>query len=68
MHFRHISAKIQPKNLKQHFDSGEGRGLGPPSGYALAWGQKYFCAPTNKKQMIEVNNKCKSVEAKAEYF
>jgi len=20
MHFRHISAKIQPKNLKQHFD------------------------------------------------
>jgi len=20
MHFRHISAEIQPKNLKQHFD------------------------------------------------
>jgi len=20
MHFRHISAKIQPQNLKQHFD------------------------------------------------
>jgi len=27
MHFRHISAKIQSKNLKQHFDWGEG---GPP--------------------------------------
>jgi len=23
MHFRHISAKIQPENLKQHFDWGE---------------------------------------------
>jgi len=22
MHFTHISAKIQPKNLKQHFDWG----------------------------------------------
>jgi len=22
MHFRHTSAKIQPKNLKQHFDRG----------------------------------------------
>jgi len=22
MHFKHISAKIQPKNLKQHFDWG----------------------------------------------
>jgi len=22
MHFRHILAKIQPKNLKQHFDWG----------------------------------------------
>jgi len=31
MHFKHISAKIQPKNLKQHFDWGGG----PPSGYAL---------------------------------
>jgi len=27
MHFRHISAKIQPKNLKQHFDW---EGAGPP--------------------------------------
>jgi len=37
MHFRHISAKIQLKNLKQHFDWG-GRGPGPvgPPGYALA--------------------------------
>jgi len=25
MHFRHISAKIQPKNWKQHFDWGGGR-------------------------------------------
>jgi len=24
MHIRHISAKIQPKNLKQHFDWGAG--------------------------------------------
>jgi len=24
MHFRHISTKIQPKNLKQHFDWGAG--------------------------------------------
>jgi len=30
MHFRHISVKIQPKNLKQHFDGGPG-----PPGYAL---------------------------------
>jgi len=22
MHFKHISAKVQPKNLKQHFDWG----------------------------------------------
>jgi len=29
MHFRHISAKIQPKNLKQNFDWEEGAG-GPP--------------------------------------
>jgi len=29
MHFRHISAKIQPKNLKQHIDWGAGY-LGPP--------------------------------------
>jgi len=26
MHFKHISAKIQPKNLKQHFDWGEEAG------------------------------------------
>jgi len=26
MHFRHISAKIQPINLKQHFDWGGGGG------------------------------------------
>jgi len=32
MHFMHISAKIQLKNLKQHFDWGEGGG--PPC-YAL---------------------------------
>jgi len=33
MYFKHISAKIQRKNLKQHFDWG---GLArPPSGYAL---------------------------------
>jgi len=34
MHFRQISAKIQPKNVKQHFDWGEPGTLGPP-GYAL---------------------------------
>jgi len=28
MHFRHISAKLQPQNLKQHFDWGAGH-LGP---------------------------------------
>jgi len=33
MHFRHISAKIQLKNLKQHFDWGGG-----PLGYALEFG------------------------------
>jgi len=33
MHFRHISAKIQPKNLKQHIDWGAG--LLDPPGYAL---------------------------------
>jgi len=33
MYFRHISAKFQPKNLKQLFVSGGGP-LGPP-GYAL---------------------------------
>jgi len=32
MHFRHISAKIQPKNLKQHFDWG-----GPRSPGSTAW-------------------------------
>jgi len=34
MHFRHISAKIQPKNQKQHIDW---EGLGPtgPLSYAL---------------------------------
>jgi len=35
MHFRHISAKIQPKNLKQHFDWGADL-LDPPPSYALA--------------------------------
>jgi len=34
MHFKHISAKIQLKNLKQHFDWGSPGSLGPP-GYAL---------------------------------
>jgi len=34
MHFRHISAKIQPKNLKQHFDWGRGD---EAPGYALAF-------------------------------
>jgi len=34
MHFGHISAKIQPKNLKQHFDRGD-RALWASSGYAL---------------------------------
>jgi len=29
MHYRHISAKIQLKNLKQHFNWGAGP-LGPP--------------------------------------
>jgi len=41
MRFRHISAKIQPKNLKQHFDWESGP-PGPP-GYALAK-NKYFSA------------------------
>jgi len=43
MHFRHIVAKIQSKNLKQHFDwGGEAGTPGPPSGYALAlaWGER----------------------------
>jgi len=39
MPFRHISVKIQLKNLKQHFDCG-GAGLWAPPGYAL--GQKYI--------------------------
>jgi len=30
MYFRHISANIHPKNLKQHFDWGAGS-PGPPS-------------------------------------
>jgi len=34
MNFRHISAKIQPKNLKQNFDWGGPGPLGLP-GYAL---------------------------------
>jgi len=34
MHFRHISAKIQPKNLKNISIGGAGP-LGPPAGYAL---------------------------------
>jgi len=34
MHFRHISAKIQPKNLKQHIDWGGGRAR-LPLRYAL---------------------------------
>jgi len=33
MHFRHISAKIQPKNLKQRFDWGPGPP--DPPNYAL---------------------------------
>jgi len=32
MHFRHISAKIQTKNLKPHFDWGWAQA---PPGYAL---------------------------------
>jgi len=39
MHFRHISAKIQPKTLKQHFNW---RGPGPP-GYALAYNCSSCC-------------------------
>jgi len=36
MHFRHISAKIQLKILKKHFDWGEVPGpLDTPPGYAL---------------------------------
>jgi len=34
MHFRHISAKLHPQNLKQQFDWGGGG----PSGYALGNG------------------------------
>jgi len=34
MHFSHISAKIQLKNLKQHFDWGSWA----PLGYALGFG------------------------------
>jgi len=30
VHFRQVSAKIQPKNLKQHSDRGEGRGVSAP--------------------------------------
>jgi len=36
VHFRNISAKIQPKNLKQHFDW-EGRGGALLLGYALVF-------------------------------
>jgi len=36
VHFRHVSAKIQPKNLKQHFDWGARVPLDPSPGYALA--------------------------------
>jgi len=35
MHFRHISTKIQPKNLKQLFDWGD-RATWATYGYALA--------------------------------
>jgi len=41
MHFRHISTKIQPKNLKPHFDWGD---PGPLPGYALV--QEYACVAT----------------------
>jgi len=37
MHFRHISAKFQAKNLKHHFDWGARPPAGAPIVYALAF-------------------------------
>jgi len=37
MQFRHISAKIQPKNRKQHFNWGPGAPLGQGVGPCLAF-------------------------------
>jgi len=44
MHFRHISAKIQPKKLKQHFDLGA-RDPWPHFGYALVTIGFSFASP-----------------------
>jgi len=41
MHFRHISAKIQPKNLKQHFDWGKPSWLRPWPAERLVMSSKY---------------------------
>jgi len=41
MHFRHISGKIQLKNLKQHFDWGEGR-AGPLTPLVTPLAQRHF--------------------------
>jgi len=53
MHFRHISAKIQLKNLKQHFDWGASWA---PHDYALAWSRmiKALCllAISSIKQIL----------------
>jgi len=46
VHFRHVSATIYPKSLKQHFDW---KGNNPPS-YALAQDLKK-CSLTEKNQV-----------------
>jgi len=50
MHFKHKSAKIQLKNLKQHFDWGGGGGGAPgvPSGLPFFCGEfLYFISACN---------------------
>jgi len=46
--FRHISAKIQPEDLKQHFDWG---GLGPQNPLSPA---TPLCARINKVEYFEL--------------
>jgi len=56
MHFRHISAKIQHKNLKQHFDW-EAQGSWALLGYALLYGNstKLFTNSVSATTTIPTN-------------
>jgi len=65
MHCRHISAKIQPKNLKQHFDWGEGQAPWAPMATPLPcinkkiWWSRFFLILALVSEKIEKMSKMK---------